>query len=340
MTITIRDVARAAGVSTATVSRALRGLPYVDEATRVRVLEVAASLDYVASPSASRLASGRTDTVAVVTPDIGRWFFSTILAGIEEVTVAHGLDLLLVSAGNPERPQPALAEQRLRQRVDGAIVIGLSADNPEVQGLVTAGVRLSLVGTTVEGVPSLVIDDGHTARTAVQHLLDLGHRDIAVISGAPGASPVEMQESRQRGYLESLTNAGVEIDPNFTVYGRFTTEGGREAMSQLLAREYRPSAVFCMSDEMAFGALTALREAGLVAGVDISVVGIDGHPQAEALQLTTVEQPVVEMGRLAAEGLISAVELSKVPSDDADLPQAQVVPTSLVARASTAPYVG
>jgi hypothetical protein len=306
----------------------------------VRVLEVATSLDYVASPSASRLASGRTDTVAVVTPDIGRWFFSTILAGIEEVTVAHALDLLLVSAGNPERPQPALAEQRLRQRVDGAIVIGLSADNPEVQGLVSAGVPLSLVGTTVEGVPSLVIDDVHTARTAVNHLLDLGHRQIAVISGATGASPFEMQESRQRGYRESLTNAGIEVNPQFTAYGRFTTEGGREAMASLLALEHRPTAVFCMSDEMAFGALTALREAGLVAGVDISVVGIDGHTQSESLQLTTVEQPVVEMGRLAAESLISAVELAKVPSEDSDLPQAQVVPTTLVARSSTGSYLG
>ena len=132
MSITIRDVAQAAGVSTATVSRALRGLPHVDPETRERVRKVAADLDYVVSPSASRLASGRTGTIAVITPFIDRWFFSTLLSGISDVLQERDVDLLVYEVGDPGTSPGLPAERRLRGRVDGVIVVTLPTDAPRI----------------------------------------------------------------------------------------------------------------------------------------------------------------------------------------------------------------
>ena len=331
MAVTIREVAEAAGVSTATVSRALRGLPYVDEATRLRVLAAAASLDYVVSPSASRLASGRAGSIAVVTPFIARWFFSTVLSGVEQVTHDAGLDLLLLGVGDPDRPSDVPTEQRLRQRADGAIIVALPADDPEVKALLHANLPVSIVGSLVPDVPCVAIDDAEAAHTATEHLLNLGHRRIGVISGSRTGSVYTTQEHRYRGYCDALMGAGITPDPGLVTYGQFTREGGERAMLELLAHTRRPTAVFCMSDEMAFGASVALRRQGLIAGVDISLIGIDGHPQAEVIDLTTVEQPVESMGRFAAESLLAVLGITRAPERAAGL-----VPTRLVVRGSTA----
>jgi len=330
--VTIREVAEAAGVSTATVSRALRGLPYVDDATRLRVLAAAANLDYVVSPSASRLASGRTGSIAVVTPFIARWFFSTVLSGVEQVTHDAGLDLLLLGVGDPDRPSEVPTEQRLRQRADGAIIVALPADDPEVRALLNANLPVSIVGSLVPDVPCVAIDDAEAGRKATAHLLNLGHRRIAVISGSRAGSIYTTQEHRYRGYCDALSAVGIEPDPTLVAFGQFTREGGEQAMVELLNLTFMPTAVFCMSDEMAFGASVALRRRGLVAGVDISLIGIDGHPQSEVIDLTTVEQPVESMGRFAAESLLAVLGLTPPPERAPGL-----VSTRLVSRGSTAP---
>ena len=141
MSITIRDVAEAAGVSTATVSRALRGLPHVDPETRERVRRVAAEMDYVVSPSASRLASGRTGTVAVITPFIDRWFFSTLLSGISDVLQEGDVDLLVYEVGDPATSPGLPAERRLRGRVDGVIVVTLPTDAPRIADMLGIGLH-------------------------------------------------------------------------------------------------------------------------------------------------------------------------------------------------------
>jgi len=330
--VTIRDVAEAAGVSTATVSRALRGLPYVDDATRARVIAAASSLDYVVSPSASRLASGRTGTIAVVTPYLARSFFASVLAGVEEVTREADLDLLVVVV-DEHATDDARVEQRLRQRADGAIVVALPADNPQVRQLMGTSMPMSFVGTIVPGAPSIAIDDVETARIATRHVVNLGHRSIGLIAGAPGPSVFEVQHHRERGYRETLESSGIEFDPSLIAYGEFTQDGGERAMVQLLSGATVPTAVFCMSDVMAFGALIALRRHGLVPGVDVSVIGVDGHPQCDVVDLTTVEQPVVEMGRFAASALVDVLR----SGEGQEAPEPLVVATQLVVRGSTAP---
>jgi DNA-binding LacI/PurR family transcriptional regulator len=332
MGITIRDVAQAAGVSTATVSRALRGLPNVDEQTRLRVQRIARELDYVISPSASRLASGRTGSVAVITPHIARWFFSTVISGIESVLQSAGMDLLLMSVSNPDAQGRQPPAPRLRRRVDGVLVIAVPSSDPELRDVVELGMPTSLIGVSMEGVPSVTIDDVLAARIATQHLVNLGHRRIGIIGGSAMTAPFTAEHDRQRGFLDVMSEAGLEVDPVLESYGHFTVAGGEQAMTALLTQRNRPTAVFAMSDEMAFGAMRALRRHGLVAGSDISLVGVDGHDMSELLDLTTVAQPVVDLGRIAAETLLAQISAGAVAASIAPCQ----LPTRLFVRGSTA----
>lgn len=332
MAITIRDVAEAAGVSTATVSRALRGLPNVDEGTRARIQQVAFDLDYVISPSASRLASGRTGSIAVITPFIARWFFSTVLSGVEGVLHAAGMDLLLMGVSDPLSGQHRLPPApRLRRRVDGVLVIGMPPTDPELAEILDLGMPTSLIGMEVDGAPSVTIDDTEAARIATWHLINLGHERIGLITGSPGNAPMSVGHERERGYREVIRENGCALDPLLEAYGYFTMQGGEQAMTALLAQRTPPTAVFALSDEMAFGALRALRNHGLTPGRDVSVVGIDGHDMSEHLDLTTVVQPVYDLGRIAAESLLVQMRASTATST-ADPVR---LPTQLIVRGST-----
>lgn len=335
MGITIRDVAEAAGVSTATVSRALRGLPNVDEGTRSRVQKIAADLDYVISPSASRLASGRTGSIAVVTPYVARWFFSTVLSGVEDVLQEADIDLLLTCIGehNNQLNRSPVAP-RLRRRVDGILIIAVPPADPQLRELIDLGMPTSMIGLTAAGVPSVTIDDIAAARLATQHLINLGHTRIGLISGSPSDTAFTAEFDREAGFAKAMNSAGIEVDPMLESYGYFSIEGGEAAMTALLTQPKPPTAVFALSDEMAFGALRALRAHGLRPGVDVSVVGVDGHDMAEHLDLTTVVQPVAELGRIAAESLLAQMR------EGGEQPQSARVDTKLVVRGSTGPATG
>jgi LacI family transcriptional regulator, repressor for deo operon, udp, cdd, tsx, nupC, and nupG len=333
VSITIRDVAQAAGVSTATVSRALRGLPHVDPETRERVRRVAAEMDYVVSPSASRLASGRTWTVAVITPFIDRWFFSTVLSGISDVLQESDVDLLVYEVGDPATSPGLPAERRLRGRVDGVIVVTLPTDAPRIADLLEIGLPASFIGVRWPGVPSVCIDDAAAARMATQHLINLGHERVGILSGRPQAST--SQAARARGYTEAMKGAGLE--PEEAAYGYFTVAGGESAMTSLLSQPRPPTAVFAMSDDMAFGAIRALQRHGIRPGVDIAIASIDGHDLSELLDLTTVGQPVEQMGRMAAHALLDRM-LGRDNPDAGDPDAGEIaVPTTLVVRGSTVP---
>lgn len=331
MTLTIRDVAREAGVSTATVSRALRGLGNVDPTTAEHVRRVADRLDYVVSPAASRLASGRTGGVAVLTPWISRWYFATLLTGIERVMQEAGMDLLLHRVGDPT--QGVSADRRLHSRVDGVLVLSLPAANPEVSGLRRRRLAVTLVGSRREGMSSVSIDDAAGARVATQHLVNLGHKRIGLIGGSkvpPNPAQPDLPEvSRLAGYREVLQAAGIPEEPALRAPGSFTSRGGEEAMNALLAQREPPTAVFAMSDEMAFGALRALRHHGLRAGRDIALVGFDGHDMADLLDLTTIVQPVEELGEQGAKLLLARLQ------DPTAEPTQRVLPTALRVRGST-----
>ncbi|KAB2350092.1 LacI family DNA-binding transcriptional regulator [Actinomadura rudentiformis] len=336
MSSTLDDVARLAGVSPATVSRALRGLPRVSEVTRARVVQVADELGYVISPSGSRLASGRTHTVGVVVPYVNRWFFGQVITGVESVLRAAGFDLLLYNLGGDAGRDRFFAEMPLRRRVDAVMVLSLPIGDAEAEAFRALRVPIGLVGSAVEGFAGVRIDDVAGATAAMRHLTHLGHREIALISGGADV-PMHFTPpiDRRGAYLDVLDSVGVEYTPDLEAAGDFTMAGGEQAMGELLGRSRRPTAVFAQSDEMAFGAMRTIRRAGLRVPEDISVVGFDDHDMADLLDLTTVRQPVVEQGATAATMLLDWLASGEPPAEPA-----KVLPTRLIVRGSSAPLAG
>ena len=328
----IEDVARVAGVSTATVSRALRGLPNVSAATRERVRTAAAELGYVASPWASSLASGRTKTIGLLTPWVNQWFFANVIEGAERALRVEGFDALLHTFEVTRRaPRLRVDVDVLRRRVDGILVVGLPLDAGEVQALVGLGHPLIFVGSGVEGQVTVRLDDLATGRKATEHLIRLGHRRIGHISGTPDdVTPFSPPVARREGWATALRRAGIPVDPRLEVHGHFDLDGGRESMHALLRRCPDLTAVFAASDEMAMGAILAVRDRGLRIPQDLSVIGIDGHDLGELVSLTTMVQPALEQGATAAALLLEMITGAPVPAD-------VLYQTELVDRGSTSP---
>ena len=329
----IDDVARLAGVSTATVSRALRGLPVVSELTRMRVLEAAKQLGYVASPSASRLAGGKTRSVAVVVARITRWFFATVVEAAEETLHQAGYDMVLYNlGGRPESRRKLFSETTtLTHRADALMLVCTPLDAPDIATVERLAIPVVAVSECIRQWPAVCIDDVAAARAATGHLISLGHRRIAHIGG-DGADELagNVHVDRRRGYLETLRAAGIEPDPALDLKAEFTLGGAIRATGELLRREQLPTAVFAACDEMAMGAMAVLRESGLRVPEDVSVIGIDDHDMAGVVGLSTVAQPAAEQGQLAAtmllERLYGVSEAPLVPT---------VLPTRLVVRGST-----
>jgi DNA-binding LacI/PurR family transcriptional regulator len=220
----------------------------------------------------------------------------------------------------------------------------MSPDPEDIAGLAAMDIPVVLLGARAAGLSSVSIDDRLGARRAVEHLLDAGHIRIALISGRRLPTPIPPENDRLDGYLEALHARGLPALQDLREVGEFTTDGGQRAMAALLGRSPRPTAVFCMSDEMAYGALQALRQAGVRAGGDraageVAVIGFDGHDLAAAFELSTVSQPVRELGRRAAELLMASVNgvANGSVKGDTNAPSVLTLPTSIVVRASTRP---
>ncbi|MFI7481399.1 LacI family DNA-binding transcriptional regulator [Kocuria sp. M1R5S2] len=326
----LADVAREAGVSLATASRALNSAYGVSAATRERVAEVARRLEYVASPDASRLATGATRTVALVVPHIDRWYFGEMVNGLEEVLRQAGHDVLLYHVGDPGGRHAFFEHLPARRKVDAIVVVAVPVTEHERRRLELMGVTIVAAGGQDATYPYVSVDDATAVRQATEHLLRLGHRRIATITAVdPDRADQPARHGRTRGFYEAMAAAGVPVDEDLVVT---TTWGGvqaAEAMERLLSARTFPTAVLAHSDEMALGAMRTIRRAGLRVPEDISVVGIDDHPLAELVDLTTVRQPVREQGTRTAL-LLLALLRGEQPDP------AQKLPTRVVVRATTA----
>lgn len=328
----IADVARAAGVSKATASRALTGSGYVSERTRARVLETAASLGYVASTAAVSLATGRTQNIGVVMPYVSRWFFSEVLEGIQDSLLRHGYDLTLYDARPGTEGRRHVFEDFLaRKRFDGLIAVGLEPSDNELDRLLAIGCPVvSVVGQNPE-TSTVGLDDLHAARRATEHLVELGHTRIAFLGGG-GPHWAHVDSMRHSGYEATMTDAGL---PPSHVHSPVTIPGGYAAAVDLLGdSRRRPTAIVGTCDEVAIGAVIAARRLGLPVPSALSVVGIDNHEYADMFSLTTLEQSPHAQGSQAAE-----LVLRHVREPDAPIVQLRLQAT-LIVRNSTAPPPG
>lgn len=307
--VNINDVARAAGVSTATVSRALRGHPYVAEATRQRIVRIAEDLHYVANANAARLASGQSRTIGLLSPLLTSWYTSEIVAGVEEVLTLAQYDLLIGTANAIARERIFRGDARFHQRIDGEILVDVFCSETGARQLSEMELPVIVLGEQLRSVTSVSVDNMLGARLAAQHLIGLGHRRLGIVGGHANLDVAHnVPTERMDGFSGALSSAGLSLPERYVEDGDFTIEGGRRAMHRLLALAEPPTGVFLMSDEMAYGAMWALREEGLVVGRDMSIVGFDGHPAAESVGLSTVVQPVREIGRIGARLMLEALE--------------------------------
>jgi LacI family transcriptional regulator len=307
MAVTIKDVAREARVSVATVSRALNGHSNVTPETRDHVLGVAARLRFIPSEAARTLISRRTHTVGALLPDLHGEYFSELIRGIDLAARARGLHLL-VSSSHGDAAEAAAALRAMNGRVDGLLVMSPHVNADFLWGNVPEGLPAVLMNTRVaEGKhSSFAVDNYGGAFAMVRHLVERGHKRIAFVAGPD--SNFEAQE-RLRGYRAALAELLPEANAD-VLQGDFTQESGWRVGNQVVALTERPTAVFASNDMMAIGCLSAFNEAGLQVPRDIALAGFDDIPISRYVNppLTTVRAQITELGALALDRLASSIE--------------------------------
>lgn len=331
MAITIKDVAKQANVSVATVSRALNGHQNVAVAVRKRVEQVANLLQYSPHHAARSLSSRRTNTIGVVLPDLHGEFFSELIRGIDQVVRERSLHLLVSSHhGNPEEQGEAL--RAMRGRVDGLLVMspfaGCSASLDQNLGHTMPAVLINS-DAPADHHPSLCVDNYGGALVLMQHLIDAGHRRIAFIAGPDDNFDAR---ERMRGYLDALADR-LPAEQPWILPGAFDEASGNRAGLELLASARRPDAVFAANDMMALGCLFAFNHAGLHAPRDIAIAGFDDIPLARYVHpsLTTMRVDIAELGGRAARILLDTIS----PRSPAARTEAAALVPQLMVRASS-----
>src|SRR5215510_2914366 len=295
--ISIKDIARAAGVSHSTVSRALRNSPLVNAKTAARVRKIAKKQKYVASAVARSLVTQRTNTIGVVVTSIADPFAGEVVDGIEECALANNYSVILVAShGDPDRELRAVQSFHER-RVDGVLVMASRVGARYRSRLSGLRSPVVLINSHHNGefTYSVRIDNVGSARTATMHLVELGHRRIAYIGDEQG---FQSDSERFSGFQKALKEAGIPFDSTLVTYGDGTPARGMHAMAQLLSLPELPTGVFCYNDREALGAMRAVREHGLRVADDVSIVGFDELFLSSYTDppLTTIEQPKHEMG--------------------------------------------
>ncbi|MBC7249717.1 MAG: LacI family DNA-binding transcriptional regulator [Anaerolineae bacterium] len=337
MAVTLKDIARHVGVSVTTVSRALGGYDDVAETTRQKILRAAEELGYYPSVTARQLQKQRTDTIGFVIPTFGPRFsdpfFSELLAGIGNEAARHNFDLL-VCTRSPDSPEEEEAYRRLvdGRRVDGMLVVRTRVDDPRLSFLKQRHFPFVAFGRSHadENSPYLDVDGHHGLYQAVRHLIDLGHRRIAYIS-----APLNLTFAlhRLQGYRDALQEGGLKYDEELVHVGYLTEEDGYQAAHRLLALDRPPTAIAVANDLMALGAMRAAHERGLTVGRDVAITGFDDIPLAAHAHppLTTVRQPIYEIGRRICQMLIQII--TGEPLDNYHL----ILEPTLILRQSSGP---
>ncbi|MCR8844482.1 LacI family transcriptional regulator [Paenibacillus sp. SC116] len=329
MAATIKDIARVAGVSTATVSRVINNLGGYNEETEKKVMAVAKALGYRKNENARSLVQKSTNTIGVIMPDVTTAFYGDIIKGIEDTSYEHGYSVILTHAGSHGSRIHESMNLMGERRVDGLIIVSVELHGAAIESLSSLGIPFILLSTKTdrEDTPYIKVDDYRAAYTAVKYLIDNNHRTI----GMAGANPDDpiAGSPRIHGYTQALLDQGIKVDLNLIKPGGFNFESGKTAMQAFIEDDAAITAVFCASDEVALGIMSACYENEINVPNDISVVGYDNSKVSHMSipPLTTVAQPLYEMGREGCLEVIAAIQNKcKIES--------KVIPHELVVRKS------
>ena len=330
--VTIVDVAREAGVSFATVSRVINNKAGVRADKREAVLRAMTRLGYVANQQARSLAGGRSHIVGVLVQDLGTSYMGAIIRGIDQALDQAQYDLMLYTTHRRKTKESAYVAALTRGLADGLLLVLPTHASTYLDSLIRQGFPYMLVDHQGSGDyrRSVGATNFQGAYDATRHLIELGHRRIGHIAGT---AALGCAQDRVAGYRAALNAAGLPADPALIAQGDFFQPSGFGGADRLLALPDRPTAIFAANDDMAFGVLEAARLRGLSIPADLSVIGFDDVPQTSIIHppLTTVRQPLEQMGRVAAERLLELIE-------DPELTVGRVVlPTELIVRHSTCP---
>lgn len=327
---TIKDIALAAGVSTTTVSHVVNNTRFVDPETRERVLQSMSALGYQPNFLARSLRKGESKTIGLIVPDAANLFFAEVARKIEDYGFQQGYSVILGNSDNNPQKQSSYINTLLAKRVDGVIFISSGGEEKDLAKLREYQVPVVVADRDVplEFADVVLVDNERGGYDATRYLLELGHRRIACITGPHDLSP-SMQ--RIEGFQRAMKEFHLDINPEYITAGDFQFHGGELAMDQLLKRYPRPDAVFVFNDMMAFGAMSAIRKAGLEIPKDISVVGFDDIELSSAIlpALTTVAQPFDEIARWTTNLLVQ-----RMTDKSSDGKQRIILQAALVKRAS------
>lgn len=322
-------IAAAAGVAVSTVSRALSGASGVSAAKRSRIIEIARDMGYLADASGlrpQRRAVFGNARIAAVIPEPDRWVFGSILAGLHDVLAPPGPSLTVYQGFSGVHRAQIFGSASLARQADVLVLVPIPRD-VTVEKVKAVGLPVVVAGSVVEGLPSVGIDDVSVGQKSTNYLINAGFRRIAYASytdheGTPGVA----SRRRAEGFVASMERAG--FDPSWQVQVPFGPESGRAAAEVLLGGDHLPEAVVAGSDEMAAGMMSVFRRAGVKIPEDLAIIGVDDHPIAEMLSLSTIAQPARQQGQLAATMALQQLQGTLTP-------EAITLPTHLIVREST-----
>jgi DNA-binding LacI/PurR family transcriptional regulator len=329
----IREIARRAKVSTATVSRTINRIPTVDPQLAKRVWKIVEELGYYPNTQARALVSGRTRIFGLIVSEITNPFFPEIVQSFEDIAVQHNYEILLTSTVHDPRRMETSVRRMIERRVEGVAILTFGMEESLLETLRFRKVPLVFVdvGPSLPRVSNIRINYRRGIRQAVQHLAALRHEKIAFVTGPLG---LKSAQARKAAFEESLQEIGMTIDPLLVIEGNHTMEEGMKALAHLAGLKPRPTAVMCSNDMTAIGVMREAYERGISIPQDLSVVGFDDIRMAQFIipPLTTIQMSQTELARMAFKALLAEVELQAPSSGGSEY----VLETDLVLRKSTA----
>ncbi len=327
-----REIAKLAGVSSATVSRVINNDPRVSPKTASQVKKIIAEYGYVQNVIARNLRMASSKTIGFLVPDISNPFFPTVLIGVEAVCAKYGYNILLENTCEEPLKEQLAIDTLLKQRIDGIVAIVVSESGEQLKRFQTMNIPVVLIDrrTTQKDYDCVVIDNAGGISSGVDYLLRLGHTKIAMIHGQRNMTP---GEERLRGYIHAMTKAGIQLNPEYIMNGNFTEEGAYSCTRELIRLSSPPTAIIAANNIMTMGVYKALADMRMRVPEEVSLLGFDDFPLAAYLSppISIINRPTVEMGEIAAEMLFE-----RLREEFTELPREKMLPTNLVLRGSCA----